>query len=166
MADKKISELTGLTTPASDDELAIVDKSETETKKITVENLRNDAGTVVLINADETEVTGTGSDGAAKTYSLAVNSYAKIIIEAEVAFDSEVNKINEVQLNIEIGDVVKRSFNLRHQQTGPGDYCKNGGALKFSQQQQDAATIDIAVDVITGAGTWRVKSLRIYGVKA
>ena len=39
MADKKISELTELTTAADDDLLAIVDDSATETKKITVSNL-------------------------------------------------------------------------------------------------------------------------------
>lgn len=43
MADKKISELTELVTPASDDELAIVDKDVVETKKITVGNLRDHA---------------------------------------------------------------------------------------------------------------------------
>lgn len=41
MADKKISELVELVTPVTDDELVIVDKSETETKKITAENLRD-----------------------------------------------------------------------------------------------------------------------------
>ena len=39
MADSKISELTALTTPASDDVLAIVDTSAGVTKKITISNL-------------------------------------------------------------------------------------------------------------------------------
>ena len=39
MADKKISQLTALTTQASADELVIVDSSATQTKKITVNNL-------------------------------------------------------------------------------------------------------------------------------
>jgi hypothetical protein len=39
MADKKISQLTALTTPATDDLLAIVDITANETKKITVANL-------------------------------------------------------------------------------------------------------------------------------
>ena len=164
MLDKKISELTEITTPAPDDELVIVDKDIPESKKITVQNLRKCPGMVVLINADETEVTGAASNGAVKTYSLAVNTYAKIIIEAEVALDAGVHKENEVQFNIEIGDVVKRSLNLRASDTGPNDNIKIGGALKYSQQQKTAATIDIAVDVISNTGTWRVKSLRVYGV--
>ena len=57
MANKKITELTALTTPASTDVLAIVDVSGTaETKKITVANLTAGAGTttvkVSLSNAD------------------------------------------------------------------------------------------------------------------
>ena len=57
MANKKITELTALTTAASDDVLAIVDVSGTaETKKITVANLTAGAGTttvkVSLSNAD------------------------------------------------------------------------------------------------------------------
>jgi len=57
MANKKITELTALTTAASDDVLAIVDVSGTaETKKITVANLTSGAGTITvkvsLSNAD------------------------------------------------------------------------------------------------------------------
>lgn len=58
MANKKITELTALTSAASDDVLAIVDISGTaETKKITVANLTADAGgtstvKVSLSNAD------------------------------------------------------------------------------------------------------------------
>ena len=40
MADKKISELIELVTPADADELAIVDKSAVVTKKVTYQNLR------------------------------------------------------------------------------------------------------------------------------
>jgi hypothetical protein len=41
MATKKISELTSLVTPANDDVLPIVDTSETDTKKITAQNLQD-----------------------------------------------------------------------------------------------------------------------------
>ena len=57
MANKKITELTALTTAAANDVLAIVDVGGTaETKKITVSNLTKEAGTnwvkVELTNAD------------------------------------------------------------------------------------------------------------------
>ena len=56
MANKKITELTALTTAASDDVLAIVDVVGEETKKITVANLTAGIGTttvkVSLSNAD------------------------------------------------------------------------------------------------------------------
>ena len=45
MANKKITELTALTTPASTDVLAIVDVAGAETKKITVANLTGGGGT-------------------------------------------------------------------------------------------------------------------------
>jgi hypothetical protein len=54
MANKKITELTALTTPASTDVLAIVDVSGAETKKITVANLTGGAG---LLTQVETTVT-------------------------------------------------------------------------------------------------------------
>ena len=44
MANKKITELTALTAPASTDVLAIVDVAGAETKKITVANLTKDIG--------------------------------------------------------------------------------------------------------------------------
>ena len=50
MANKKITELTALTTAASDDVLAIVDVSGTaETKKITVANLTSSAGILTQV---------------------------------------------------------------------------------------------------------------------
>lgn len=54
MANKKITELTALTTPASTDVLAIVDVAGAETKKITVANLTSGGG---LLTQVETTVT-------------------------------------------------------------------------------------------------------------
>ena len=57
MADSKISELTALTSPASDDVLPIVDTSAGVTKKITVSNLQSTSFQFVLEDGDGTEVT-------------------------------------------------------------------------------------------------------------
>ena len=54
MANKKITELTALTTPAATDVLAIVDVAGAETKKITVANLTGAAGILTQV---ETTVT-------------------------------------------------------------------------------------------------------------
>ena len=54
MANKKITELTALTTPAATDVLAIVDVAGAETKKITVANLTGGGG---LLTQVETTVT-------------------------------------------------------------------------------------------------------------
>jgi hypothetical protein len=77
MANKKITELTALTTAASDDVLAIVDVSGTaETKKITVANLTGGSlltATTVVNNAavltmkyDDTPITLVAAPGAGK----------------------------------------------------------------------------------------------------
>ena len=69
MADSKISELTALTTPASDDVLAIVDTSAGVTKKITISNLGTssevvDDTTPQLggdLDLNSNDITGTGN---------------------------------------------------------------------------------------------------------
>ena len=53
MADKKISQLTALTTQASADELVIVDSSASQTKRITVNNLFQGIPISVLVNSTE-----------------------------------------------------------------------------------------------------------------
>lgn len=58
MPDKKISELTELTTPAPDDELAIVDKDVTETKKITFDRIRANLQQGLDANKPEAGVDG------------------------------------------------------------------------------------------------------------
>jgi len=54
MANKKITELTALTTPASTDVLAIVDVAGAETKKITVANLTGGGGGGLLTQVETT----------------------------------------------------------------------------------------------------------------
>jgi len=52
MANKKITELTALTTPADTDVLAIVDVAGAETKKITVANLTGGGGSSILTQVE------------------------------------------------------------------------------------------------------------------
>lgn len=122
------------------------------------------ANSVILINADETDVSGTASSGAAKTYPLSANVFSRIVIEAEVALTGQANREDEVTFAIKIDGVVKESVPLRQDATGQGDFWQLGTQLKWSGQQQAAATIDISATVNEGAGTWTVKSLRVYGV--
>ena len=53
MADSKISELTALTSSASDDVLPIVDTSATATKKMTIANERNFDTTTIDLYLDD-----------------------------------------------------------------------------------------------------------------
>tara|TARA_R110002126_G_scaffold2084_2_gene12139 strand:+ start:518 stop:1063 length:546 start_codon:yes stop_codon:yes gene_type:complete len=75
MANKKITELTALTTAASDDVLAIVDVSGTaETKKITVANLTGSAG---ILTQRSTTVTN------AEVLTMKYNNLPITLVDAE-----------------------------------------------------------------------------------
>lgn len=62
MANKKITELTALTTAASDDVLAIVDVAGAETKKITVANLTGGGGGGLLVSGGARLQVSTATD--------------------------------------------------------------------------------------------------------
>ena len=64
MANKKITELTALTTPAATDVLAIVDVAGAETKKITVANLTGNDRTSVVTGGARVQVNQTYDNGA------------------------------------------------------------------------------------------------------
>lgn len=122
------------------------------------------ANSMLLINADETDAAGTAASAAVKTYPLSANAFSRVVVEAEVALTGQANREDKVTFAIRIDGAVKESVPLRQDATGQGDFWQLGTQLKWSGQQQAAATIDISVTVNEGAGTWTVKSLRVYGV--
>ena len=63
MANKKITELTALTTPAATDVLAIVDVAGAETKKITVANLTGGGGASVATGGGRVQIGTTYDNG-------------------------------------------------------------------------------------------------------
>jgi len=125
---------------------------------------QGEAGTVILLSADETDVTGTLSTADIKTYSLAANSYNKIIIEAEVSLQGVADESDAVTFVLMIGSDSKEVIPLRQDATGAGDSWILGTSIKYSQAQTAAATISITAGVTAGAGVWAVRSLRVYGV--
>lgn len=74
MPDKKISDLTELTDAAPADILPIVDISETETKKISVEN---------LVKKDDTKITFVASVYAGSSQNIANSTYTVINYDTE-----------------------------------------------------------------------------------
>jgi hypothetical protein len=121
------------------------------------------SGTIVLIDTDETETTGTGNNGAIKTYTLGSNTYSRIMIESECGFRSNANTNGIVTFNIEINNVVVRNALIEFDATGAGDQHAAGYTLKYSQPLTAGGTIDISTTSVAN-GTWTVESLRIYGV--
>jgi len=122
------------------------------------------AGTVILIDANETDTTGTTTNATAKTYSLASNTYSRIIIEAEVSLRTQANTNSDVTFALLEGATPRRTLLLEGDATGAGDQFSMGGVLKWSGAITAGATITISATVNAGAGTWNVNSLRVYGI--
>jgi hypothetical protein len=120
------------------------------------------AGTVILINANETGQTGT-TNTTVKSYTLASNSYTSILIEAEVGFRSNANTNGIVTFNLVVGGVTKRSHQIEFDATGTGDQFESGRSLKYSEAITAGATITLTTTG-TANGTWESDSLRVYGI--
>ena len=120
------------------------------------------SGTIVLIYTDETETTGTTAT-TAKTYTLAANTYSKIMIEAEIEFINNANTNGNANFNILVGGVTKRTLTLSGDATGTGDQFQSGGTCKYSEAITGGAVIDVTTTTVANA-SWVVFSLRVYGV--
>lgn len=123
------------------------------------------SGIVVLLSADETETAG-GATEQSKTYSLAVNTYARIIVEFDWEIAGAGNTMFEWTLATEIpqGSVIHDS-NLRGDATGTGDIFKYAGSYKASKQQTASATLKVRLTPVTaGSTTAKILSMRVYGV--
>jgi len=119
---------------------------------------------IVLESVSETDVTGTTTNATAKTYALPANSYTRVIVEAEISLVGVAATDNEVKYDLKIdGTNIDDTVSLRQANTGAGDQFKLAGCLKASKVQQGAVTITISVTAVLGAGTWTVRSLRVYG---
>jgi len=120
------------------------------------------SGTVVLINADEVNQNG-GTAFTVKTYTLAANSYSRIIIESECELQTTANANATVNFAIYIGGVVKRIIENNYSATGSGDFVRSGISIKYSEAITAGAVIDLRTESVTNC-TFNVNSLRIYGV--
>jgi hypothetical protein len=86
MANKKITELTALTTPAATDVLAIVDVAGAETKKITVANLTGAAGILTQVETTVTNAQVTLMKYDRTPITLVAAEAGKIHIPVSVTF--------------------------------------------------------------------------------
>jgi hypothetical protein len=117
---------------------------------------------VTLLYNDETDATGTGNTTDIKTYTLGSGSYSKIITEAEIVVDAIGNTYSEYTFEITYGGSNVESTTLAA--TGaPTKNTKSGGVIKYAGALATGTTIHLNVTSVS-TGTWRVKSLRVYGV--
>lgn len=123
------------------------------------------SGTMVLLYADETDATGTGTVLSVKSYTVPSNTYSLIMTEAEVSFNGAANADNELSYRLMNGTTINREFRLKQDATGSGDTWILGGSLKFSEAMTGGGVVDIDVVGINGSGyTWTIHSFRVFGI--
>jgi hypothetical protein len=120
------------------------------------------SGSTVLLYADETNAGG-GTAFTVKTYTLAANTYSRIIVESECEFFSGTNLLSTCDFAVYIGGTVKRIIENVNSATGAGDYIRSGIAIKYSEAVTAGAVIDLRSQNVSNA-TFNVCSLRVYGV--
>ena len=142
MANKKISELGVLTTPAGADILAIVDDTDTTTKKVTVTNLMTQApvqtadisGFITGVTAgelgdfdfDDNAILGfsaSKNDQTGTTYTVAASDNGKVVV---------LNNASAINVDIDTG--LPAGFNCSFVQKGAGQVSFAGTATVNNRQ--------------------------------
>ena len=150
MADSKISELTALTTPASDDVLAIVDTSAGVTKKITISNLSTSSEVV-----DDTSPQ-LGGDLASNGSDILFADNDKAMFGAGSDLNIYHNGSNSIIEDTGSGDLVIKGSNNIYMQSATGEnYLRansDGAVTSYFNNAIKLATTSTGIDV-TGTVT-------------
>lgn len=128
MANKKITELDALSTPAGADILAIVDDTDTTTKKVTVTNLMGQASASNLssYDFDDNAIEGfsaSTSDQTGTTYTVAASDNGKVVV---------LDNASAVTVDIDTG--LPAGFNCSFVQKGAGQVSFAGTATVNNRQ--------------------------------
>lgn len=121
------------------------------------------SGTIILLDAQETEVTGTTTTTIVKTYTVPANTYTFIMAESECGFISAANASGNVRFELLYGGVIKRNAAIEFDATGAGDQHAAGFTLKYTEAFTGGGVIRVDAQNVAN-GTWAVESLRVYGV--
>ena len=166
MADSKISELTALTTPASDDVLAIVDTSAGVTKKITISNLATSSevvddtspqlggdlasnGSDILFADNDKAMFGTGND--LQIYHDGSDSYIKdagtgfmVISATDLLLQNAANSANYMKAFNGAAVELYHNNNKKFETTSTGidvTGAVNSGSLTVDTMTLDGSTL-------------------------
>ena len=123
------------------------------------------SGTLILLFHHEPDQTGTSNANPVtnKTYTVAANTYSKIMAEAELEFENNANAAGNATFNIVYGSVTKRSVTLSSDPTGTGDIVQGGGAIKYAEAFTAGGVVKITTTSVAN-GTWTLQGFRVYGV--
>ena len=154
MANKKITELTALTTPAGADILAIVDDTDTTTKKVTVTNLMGQASASNLSSYDFNGNAISNFDASINdqtdNYTLQASDNGKVVV---------MDKATAVTVTVPSG--LGAGFNCSFVQKGAGQvsFSASGTTInnrqshtKINDQYGVASIVAYAADTFVLAG--------------
>lgn len=122
------------------------------------------SGTVILLYSDETEDSGTSTTSNIKTYTVASNTYTKIMAECEVQLYGGDNVDCTMKYILSIGGDAVRELTLQQAATGRGGIWILAGNLKTSTSFTSGGTVSVSVNETSNGGTYYIQSLRVYGV--
>jgi hypothetical protein len=168
-ANNTISELT-----TANNSVLITNASGVPSMSATLPVVNLPAGTMVLINANEVDISNTITTPGAVTYNLVAAdaaNYSKIMVEAEIGLVHAGASDGDWSFTMKYGGVTVETVPLRSKGNSPGfggsggtDAHNIGAVIKYSSAFA-GGNITIDVTAITQNGTWYIRSFRVYGIK-
>jgi hypothetical protein len=121
-------------------------------------------GCLAMLSNSESNITGTVTTANVKSYTVPANLYSQIMVEVEIGLDQSGNTDAEWIFDIQYAGVSKASSSLRQRGNNASDSHKTVGIIKYSELMPAGGVIRINITSVSANGTWRLNSLRIYGV--
>jgi len=121
------------------------------------------SGALILLSTQETQITGTANSTGIFSYTVASNTYSRIMVESEVGWRGNANLNTNVTFELQYGGVTKRDALIEFDATGAGDQFAAGYTLKYSESFTGGGVVRINTTGVL-QGTWTVESFRVYGI--
>lgn len=122
------------------------------------------AGAMILLSNSEADVTGVATTASVKTFVVPANIYSQIMVEAEVGLDQSGSNNADWTADLQYAGVTKATSNLKLRGNNAAQEHRTIGVVKYSEAMPAGGTVRINITAISAVGTWRVNSLRVYGI--